>query len=159
MTSELAAAVLDGLRAQGRTLATAESLTGGGLGARLTSVPGASASYAGGVIGYATRLKVDLLGVPIEIIYGDGAVSAPCARAMAVGVRRLLGADMGVATTGVAGPDLQEGKPAGTVFVAVADAGGEAVRALRLEGDRDAIRAATTEAALDLLLSRISANP
>lgn len=150
--------VLDRLRERGLTVATAESLTGGGLGARLTSVPGASASYAGGVISYATRLKVDLLGVPIEIIMGDGAVSAPCARAMAAGVRRLLGADVGVATTGVAGPDRQEGKPAGTVFVAVADADGEAVRALRLDGDRDAIRAATTDAALDLLLSRISAN-
>ena len=145
------------LEARGLTLATAESLTGGGLGAAVTSVPGASTVYAGGVITYATRLKVELLGVPIEIIHGDGAVSAPCARAMAGGARTLLGADIGVSTTGVAGPDRQEGKPAGTVFVAVVDAEGQAVRALRLDGDREAVRAATSDAALELVLSRLSA--
>jgi PncC family amidohydrolase len=154
---ELAAEVLDELRARGLTLATAESLTGGGLGSLLTSVPGASAVYAGGVIPYATRLKVELLQVPIEIIHGDGAVSAACARAMAAGVRALLGADVGVSTTGVAGPDRQEGKAAGTVFVAVADAQGEAVRSLELSGDREAVRASTVEGALELLRSRNSA--
>ena len=157
MTSDLAAAVLDELRTRGLTLATAESLTGGGLGSLLTSVPGASAVYAGGVITYATRLKVELLKVPIEIIYGDGAVSAACARAMAAGVRSLLGADVGISTTGVAGPDRQEGKPAGTVFVAVADARGQAVRSLDLAGDRDAVRGATVEAVLELVRSRNSA--
>src|SRR5687768_16404004 len=107
MTTDLAASVLRELQDRGLTLATAESLTGGGLGSLLTSVPGASAVYAGGVITYATRLKVELLGVSLEIIYGDGAVSAPCARAMAGGVRSLLGADVGLSTTGVAGPERQ----------------------------------------------------
>jgi PncC family amidohydrolase len=125
----------------------------------LTSVPGSSAVYVGGVISYATRVKVDLLGVPLMIVQGDGVVSAACARAMAAGVRRVLGADVGVATTGVAGPDVQEGKPAGTVFVAVADARGDAVRALHLDGDREAVRAATAQSALALVRERISAIP
>jgi nicotinamide-nucleotide amidase len=157
VSADLAASALRELGSRGLTLATAESLTGGGLGELITSVPGASAVYAGGVITYATRLKVELLGVPLEIVYGDGAVSAACARAMAAGVRRVLGADVGVSTTGVAGPDRQEGKPAGTVFVAVADDRGEAVRPLRLTGDRAGIRSATVEAALELLLGRTSA--
>ena len=157
MGSDLAATALHELEVRGLTLGTAESLTGGGLGSALTAVPGASAVYVGGVISYATRVKVELLGVPIEVVYGDGVVSAPCARAMAAGVRRVLGADVGVSTTGVAGPDRQEGRPAGTVFVAVADARGEAVRALHLDGDRAAIQEATTQAALELLLMRISA--
>ena len=152
-----AAGVVGELTARGLTLATAESLTGGGVGSALTAVPGASAVYVGGVISYATRVKVELLEVPLDIVYGDGAVSAACARAMAAGVRTLLGADIGMATTGVAGPDRQEGKPAGTVFVAVADERGQSVRPLQLEGDRAAIRAATTNAALELLLDRISA--
>jgi PncC family amidohydrolase len=154
---DLAADVVRRLRERGLTLATAESLTGGGVGSALTSVPGVSAVYVGGVISYATRVKVDLLGVPIEIVHGDGVISAPCARAMASGVRRVLSADIGVSTTGVAGPDPQEGKAAGTVFVAVADDRGESVRALQLDGDRATIRAATTQAALALLGERISA--
>lgn len=157
MTPDLAATALQDLEARGLTLASAESLTGGGLGSALTSVPGASKVYVGGVISYATRIKVDLLGVPLEVVLGDGVVSAPCARAMAAGVRRMLGADVGVSTTGVAGPDRQEGKPAGTVFVAVADARGDAVRALHLDGDRASIRKATSEAALELVRDRISA--
>jgi nicotinamide-nucleotide amidase len=157
MTVALAAGVVQRLEERGLTLATAESLTGGGVGAALTSVPGVSTVYAGGVISYATRIKVELLGVPIDIVHGDGVVSAPCARAMASGVRRLLGSDVGVSTTGVAGPDRQEGKRAGTVFVAVADERGDSVRALQLGGDRSAIRAATTEAALALVVDRISA--
>ncbi len=156
MSLELAGAVLRDLEERGRTLATAESLTGGGLGSLLTSVPGASRVYVGGVITYATRLKVELLQVPLEVVQGDGVVSAACARAMAAGVRTVLGADVGLATTGVAGPDLQEGRPAGTVFVAVADAGGDAVRALRVPGDRVEVRAAATGAALELLRHRMS---
>lgn len=157
VSSHPAADAARGLTERGLTLATAESLTGGAVGAALTSVPGASAVYVGGLIAYATRLKVELLGVPLEIVYGDGVVSAACARAMAAGVRTAFGADVGVSTTGVAGPDRQEGKPAGTVFVAVADARGEAVRPLRLSGSRDVIRAASVEAALALVYSRISA--
>ena len=157
MSHDLAADVVRLVRERGRTLATAESLTGGGVGTLLTSVPGASAVYAGGVISYATRIKVELLGVPIEIVYGDGVVSASCARAMAAGARRVLGADVGVSTTGVAGPDRQEGKPAGTVFVAVADEYGDAVRSLHLDGDRAAVRHASTAAVLELLQERMSA--
>ena len=152
-----AAAVVQELAAQGLTLGTAESLTGGGVGEALTSVPGASAVYVGGVVAYATRLKVDVLGVPVDIVLGDGVISAACARAMASGARRVLGSDVAVSTTGVAGPDSQEGRPAGTVFVAVADERGESVRALQLDGDRAAVRTATIEAALQLVRDRISA--
>ncbi len=157
MGDALAAEVLGELAGRGLTLATAESLTGGGLGSLLTSVPGASRAYVGGVISYATRVKVEVLGVPLEIVLGDGVVSAPCARAMASGVRGVLRSDVGVSTTGVAGPDRQEGKAAGTVFVAVADAQGESVRALHLSGDREEIREATVTTALVLLRDRMSA--
>lgn len=151
MPRQLAADVLHLIEARGLTLATAESLTGGGLGELVTSVPGASAVYVGGVVAYATRLKVDLLGVPAEVVARDGVVSEPCARAMAEGVRRVLGADVGVSTTGVAGPKPQEGRPAGTVFLAVATAGGVTARALRLGGDRTAVREGAIAAALRLV--------
>jgi nicotinamide-nucleotide amidase len=143
------------LVSRGLTLATAESLTGGGLGELLTAVPGASAVYLGGVISYATEVKVALLGVPGDVVERDGVVSAACALAMARGVRSLLGSDVGVATTGVAGPDRQEGKPVGRVHVAVADGAGEAHIELRLSGDRRAIRSATGQAALRMVLARI----
>jgi nicotinamide-nucleotide amidase len=157
VSTDPAAEVVRALVERRLTLCTAESLTGGGVGSALTSVPGSSKAYVGGVISYATRVKVELLGVPIDIVHGDGVVSAACARAMATGVRGVLAADLAVSTTGVAGPDRQEGRPAGTVFVAVADGRGEAVRALRLPGDRAAIRTATAAAALELVLDRISA--
>lgn len=157
MTSELAADVVRELTARGLTVATAESLTGGGLGETLTSAPGASAAYVGGVICYATRVKVELLGVPLDIVHEDGVVSERCARAMAAGARRVLAADLGVSTTGVAGPDRQEGKPVGTVYVALADADGEEVQGFRLAGDRTEVRAGTTQAALAMLVRRISA--
>src|SRR3954454_15537531 len=127
VTSSPAEQVVHTLRSRGVTLATAESLTGGGLGDAITSVPGASAVYAGGVITYATRVKVDLLGVPKDVVEQHGVVSSECAAAMAGRVRDLVGADVGVATTGVAGPDPQEGKPVGLVYVAVADQAGVAV--------------------------------
>ena len=155
MTSSPAEAAVHALRERGLTLATAESLTGGGLGEAVTTVPGASAVYVGGVITYATRLKVDLLAVPSEVVEGHGVVSAECASAMAGGVRELVGADVGVATTGVAGPDPQEGKPVGLVYVAVADPAGVVVEELSLTGDRGTIRQATVTAALDLLVRRI----
>jgi nicotinamide-nucleotide amidase len=152
--ADVAADVVGTLAARGLTLATAESLTGGGVGALVTSVPGSSAVYVGGVIAYASRLKVELLGVPDDVVERFGVVSARCARAMAAGVRR-LGADVGVSTTGVAGPDPQEGKPAGLVYIAVADDAGEEVRELRLDGDRAAVRRATAEAAMELLRDRM----
>ena len=155
MTPTPAAQAVQVLRAQGLTLASAESLTGGGLGEAVTTVPGASTVYAGGVVTYATRLKVELLGVPADVVAEHGVVSSECAAAMAGRVRELVGADVGVATTGVAGPDPQEGKPVGLVYVAVADATGVAVEELSLTGDRAAIRGATVAAALGLLVRRI----
>jgi nicotinamide-nucleotide amidase len=128
---------LDGRRA---TLATAESLTGGRLAALVTGVPGASRVYVGGVVAYATEVKQDLLGVPAELVARHGVVSAECARAMAEGARSALGAAWAVSTTGVAGPDEQEGKPVGTVFVGVAGPGGATVTALELVGDRHAVQ-------------------
>ncbi len=101
------------LRSAGASVATAESLTGGRLAALLTSVPGASATYVGGVVTYATELKQSLLGVPEALVAEHGVVSAPCARAMAAGVRGLTGSTYALATTGVAGPDRQEGQAAG----------------------------------------------
>ena len=151
----LAAAVVSALRSAGRTLATAESLTGGGLGATLTGVAGASAVYAGGVVSYATRVKEELLGVDRALVARDGVVSAGCAEAMAEAVRRVVGADVGVSTTGVAGPEPQEGKPVGLVYVGVADGAATVSRELRVEGDRAAVRAGTREAALRLLLEQV----
>jgi PncC family amidohydrolase len=145
-----ASSLLGRLAARSWTLATAESLTGGRLGALLTSVPGASASYVGGVVAYATRVKRDVLGVPTAVLEGPGVVSAACASAMARGARSLLVADVALATTGVAGPDAQEGKPPGTVFVAVAAPGATEVRALTLAGDREAVRVAACQAVIRL---------
>ena len=147
----VAADVLVSLDGAGLTLATAESLTGGGLGATVTAVPGASRVYIGGVVAYASRVKVELLGVGPEVVEQHGVVSEPCARAMAEGVRRLLGAHVGAATTGVAGPDPQEGKPAGTVHVAVATSAGTHARLLQLPGDRAAVREGTVRGALELV--------
>ena len=155
MTDGLAAEVVAALQGRALTIASAESLTGGGLGAAITSVPGASEVYVGGVVCYANRVKAELLRVPASVIDGVGAVSADCARAMATGVREVVGADIGVSTTGVAGPGAQEGKAAGLVYVAVADVAGESCRELQLSGDRSAIRAATSRAALLLVRERI----
>ena len=141
------------LQEHGATVATAESLTGGQLAARLTSVPGASASYVGGVVSYATSVKTAVLGVPAGLVERHGVVSAECARAMAAGVRRLVGSSYAVSTTGVAGPDGQDGVPPGTVFVGLSGPDGEAALALDLTGDRVAIQAATCEAALEALLA------
>lgn len=132
-------------------MATAESLTGGQVAAALTAVPGASATYRGGVIAYATEVKVSVLGVPQSVVDTKGVISAECALAMARGVREVLDADVGVATTGVAGPDRQEGHPAGTVFVAVSGAGREDLRRLALPGGRAEVQRATVREVLVLL--------
>ena len=103
---------------QGRTLVTAESLTGGGIGAALTSVSGSSAVYKGGIISYTNAVKNRILGVPLEMLDQYGAVSEPVAKAMAEGVRTLLEADISVSVTGLAGPGGDEyGNPVGTVFI------------------------------------------
>ncbi|MFS0703528.1 CinA family protein [Cellulomonas sp. 179-A 9B4 NHS] len=138
------------LAARGWSLAVAESLTGGQVTATLVDVPGASAVLRGGVVAYATDLKASVLGVDGDLLAARGPVDGDVACAMADGVRVRLGADVGLATTGVAGPGPQDGHPAGTVHVAVARAAGTVSRALRLDGDRAAVRAGATAAVLAL---------
>jgi PncC family amidohydrolase len=141
--------VVEALGRTRATLATAESLTGGRLAALMTEVPGSSEVYRGGVVAYATELKLDVLEVPEAVVEEYGVVSAECALAMARGVRRLARATYGVSTTGVAGPDRQEDKPAGTVFVGLAGPDGhETVVALELVGDRATIQDRTCSEAL-----------
>lgn len=138
------------LEERGETLATAESLTGGMVGAALTDVPGVSAVYRGGVVVYATDLKAKLAGVPEDLLGAVGPVHPDTAAALATGVRERLGATYGLATTGVAGPDPQAGIEAGTVYVAAAGPGSVQVRKLQLTGDRTAIRRASVQAVLEL---------
>jgi nicotinamide-nucleotide amidase len=152
---EVADRVITLLTARGQTVAVAESLTGGLLAAALTGVPGASAVFRGAIVAYATSLKATLLDVPRPLLDHRGAVSREVAAAMAEGVRARLGATFGAATTGVAGPDPAEGKPVGTVHIAVSAAGGTSVNSLTLAGGRDEVRQATVGEALGLLLSRI----
>ena len=139
---------------RGKTLATAESLTGGGIGAALTAVSGASAVFKGGIISYTNEVKHHLLGVPAEILEQYGAVSAPVARAMAEGARKALEADVAVSVTGLAGPAGDEfGNPVGTVFIGYSDCQVTTVRRCLFSGDRESIRNQTIEAALQLILS------
>lgn len=133
------------------SIATAESLTGGGLCARLVDVPGASETVRGGVCTYATELKADILGVDRAHLARTGPVDAEVARQMAQGARRLFGADIALSTTGVAGPGPADGHPAGTVHIACAHPGGVEHRELHLRGSRAEVRAGSVEAALDLL--------
>lgn len=138
---------------QGKSFATAESLTGGGIGAVLTSVPGASAVYKGGVISYTDEVKREVLGVPAEILEEFGAVSAQTALFMASGVRKLLKADYAVSVTGLAGPGGDEyGHEVGTVFIGYEDAGKSLVKECHFTGTREAVRQQTVEAALHLIL-------
>jgi nicotinamide-nucleotide amidase len=137
------------LRSAGSTVATAESLTGGRLAVALTDTPGASETYLGGVVTYATELKASILDVDQRIIDDHGVVSAECARAMASGVAAITGASYGIATTGVAGPTDQEGKPPGTVFVGIAGPGLLEAVALELSGKRPQIQDRTVREALE----------
>ena len=134
----------------GQSVACAESLTGGLVTARLVDTPGASVVVRGGVVTYATDLKASVLGVDARLLAARGAVDGDVASQMALGVRRVLGADWGLATTGVAGPDPEDGMPVGTVFVAVAGPDGMGVERHQLQGDRAAIRRAAVDAVLDL---------
>lgn len=151
--SAVAARVHLALRARGWTLAVAESLTGGLVTATLVDVPGASQTLRGGVVAYATDLKASLLGVPADLLAAVGPVHRDTARSMARGVAERLGADVGVATTGVAGPDAQDGQPVGTVHVAVTVPDRVVDSAHRFDGDRAMIRRAAVGAALALLLT------
>lgn len=147
-----AAALVALVTAQRRTIAVAESLTGGALASAIVDVPGASTVLRGGVVAYATDLKASVLGVDGDLLAREGAVHPLVAEQMAAGVARLADASVGLATTGVAGPDPQDGQPVGTVFVAVQADGRSTVRRLALEGDRAAIRAAAVDRAIDLAL-------
>lgn len=156
--AQLSGAVLGLLAQSDQTLAVAESLTGGLVAAELTAVPGASKSFRGSVTAYATELKHRLLGVDAELLAAEGAVNAQVAEEMAAGVRRALGASWGIATTGVAGPDPQDGQPVGTVFVAVAGPGGRKTARLRLNGSRTEIRRESARTVLELLSSELREN-
>jgi nicotinamide-nucleotide amidase len=140
---------------RGQSLATAESLTGGLVGGRVTTVPGASASYRGGVVAYATAAKAAVLGVDQKLLDEHGPVSEPIAAAMAEGARRAFEADVGLATTGVAGPTEQGGRPVGELCLAVADPAGTVTTSMRAPGDRSQVRAWATTLALDLLRRRL----
>ena len=143
--------VLKALR--GRTLVTAESLTGGGIGTALTAVSGSSEVYKGGIICYTNWVKENVLGVPGEILEQYGAVSQWTAGYMVSGVRKLLKADVSVAVTGLAGPGGDAfGNPVGTVFIGYEDAKQSIVKRFLFEGDREAVRRQTVEAALKLIL-------
>lgn len=155
-SSQLAHEVHRALRGHGATLAVAESLTGGLLSAVLVDAPGASATYRGGVTAYATELKAELLGVDEGLLAVHGAVHPLVARQMADGVRRLLGATYGLATTGVAGPDEQDGRPVGTVHIGFSGPDEAVTDSLQLSGARETIRQDAVEAALRLMLDRVA---
>ena len=141
---------------EGKTLCTAESLTGGGIGAALTSVPGASRVFKGGVISYTDEVKREVLGVPAADLITFGAVSAPVAQAMAQGARKLLKADAAISVTGLAGPDGDEfGRDVGTVFIGYADQNGVVAGEYHFSGDREAVRGQTLKAALQMILAQI----
>lgn len=138
------------------TIATAESCTGGLLGKSITDVSGSSAVYPGGVISYCNRIKHEILGVDQTLLDTLGPVSAPVAHAMARGVKRVIGADLGVGVTGIAGPNSDEtGRPVGLVYIAATYGSMTLVREYRFDGDRAAIRAQAAEAAADLALELI----
>jgi nicotinamide-nucleotide amidase len=156
----VAAWLLEELAGRGETLAVAESLTGGLVAGCLTAAQGSSRAFRGAVTAYATDVKRDVLGVDGDLLDERGAVDAEVARRMAEGVRQVMHADWGVATTGVAGPDEQDGKPVGLVYVAVAGPGPDGsggadgrvrARELQLDGDRSSVRKGAVLAALKLL--------
>lgn len=138
---------------KGKTLVTAESCTGGGIGTAITAIPGSSAVYKGGIISYCNELKMQLLDVEPAVLAEYGAVSAPTAEAMAMGARIALKADIAVSVTGLAGPDGDEfGNPIGTVYVGYSDIYQTISRKIRISGDRDYVRQQAIQAALKLVL-------
>ena len=147
--------LVDRLAARGQTVASAESLTAGLFAAAIADVPGASAVLRGGLIVYATDLKATLAGVPVDLLERCGPVHPDTAAALAVGARTRCAADWGVGLTGVAGPTEQDGVPVGTVYLGICGPSGAAVTALRLDGDRDAVRQGAVVAALRALADRV----
>ncbi len=154
-TTADAVGVLDGCAARHWTLATAESLTGGLVAAMLIEVPGASAVVRGAIVAYATDLKATLLGVDGDLLAERGAVDGEVALAMAAGVRRMLRTDVGLATTGVAGPNAADGHEPGVVFVAAVTPTASHVSERRFAGGRGAIRWASATAVLELARSML----
>ncbi|MCS3842312.1 CinA family protein [Microbacterium sp. AK031] len=152
-----AAELVAALTARGWSLGVAESLTGGALAAEIVSVPGASATLLGGVVAYATPVKESLLGVDAALLDEHGPVHAMVAEQMAKGVRTAVAiagrpADVGLATTGIAGPDSPDGQPVGTVHIGVATPSGVRAHAFMFAGDRASIRAQAVAAAIEALL-------
>jgi len=144
------------LRGSGHTLALAESCSGGLIAKRITDMPGASAYFLLGLVTYSNSAKKRLLGVPAEVLDSCGAVSAETAWAMAIGIQRLAGSDLAIATTGIAGPDGgTSAKPVGTVYIAIAAGNDCRVFPFRFRGDRETVRESTAGAALDLLVRHL----
>lgn len=138
---------------KGKTLVTAESCTGGGIGAVLTAVPGSSKVYKGGIISYTNEVKINQLQVPAELLDRVGAVSEEVAKAMAVGVRSALAADVAVSVTGLAGPDGDDrGNPVGTVYIGYADQVNTCCWEYHFDGDRNSVRNQAIESALSIIL-------
>lgn len=154
---EAARYLLSSAEERGLSVAVAESLTGGEVSSVLVSVPGASTVVVGGVVAYATRIKAEILGVDVRRLELTGPVDGEVAKQMANGVAALLGADLGLATTGVAGPGLADGRRAGTVHVAVASPWGTVSRELHLDGDRTQVRDGATTAVLALAVALLDA--
>ncbi|MFJ3471980.1 CinA family protein [Microbacterium maritypicum] len=159
--SDAAAAVLAALGRRGWTLGVAESLTGGALCADLVSIPGASTVLLGGVVAYATPVKASVLGVDADLLAVHGPVHPQVALQMADGVRSVVSvggspADVGVSTTGIAGPDSPDGQPVGTVHIGVVTPAAMRTTAFRFLGDRDSIRAQTVAAALEELCAMLA---
>ena len=147
------------LRAAGARLACAESLTGGGVGARITGVPGASEVFLGSAVVYAVATKAQLLGVSTETLDGPGPVSEACAREMATAARKVFDADMGLGVTGAAGPEPHGGVAPGTVWIALEGDDVSHARGVSVPGDRDRVRRWTGQAALDLLRRHLEGRP
>ncbi|KIS28053.1 damage-inducible protein CinA [Arthrobacter sp. SPG23] len=152
----IAEQAVTGAISRGLTVATAESLTAGMVAAVLADTPGASGMLQGGVVSYQNSVKADVLGVPAELLDAVGSVDGDVAKAMAEGARRVCGADIGVSTTGVAGPEPHGGKSVGTVFVGVATAEGTTSFGYVFEGNRADIRGQACAAALERLLEALS---
>jgi PncC family amidohydrolase len=157
--TDLAARLQELAIARGVTVATAESCTGGNIARQITSQSGSSSYFLGGVVSYANDVKHRVLGVPETILDNPGAVSEPCARAMAEGARTLIGTDIAVSTTGIAGPDGGTArKPVGLVYIGLATASETIVEERVFPGDRAAVIEAATVRALELLLHAASSN-
>ncbi len=153
-----AARLVQDAKDAGVTLATAESCTGGLVSALITAISGSSAVYLGSIVSYANEVKQRLLGVPAEVLAHDGAVSEACAKAMAKGAKKAIGADYALAITGLAGPGgATPDKPVGLVYLALATpTGGVIVQKCHFAGDRDAVRSQTAAKGLDMLLEAVA---